>query len=265
MRTPLKNIFLPYAPISANHLRLLLATQAGLALVVWAINGSTTIPGPDEVGRAWLAMVHDQGLIVELWESVKVLLLALVLSSALAVAMAGAATAPVFEPIARFSSVLRFLGFSGLTYLFMLMTSDGYQLKLALLVFGMSVMMVTSMLAEVKAIPQEVVDHCRTLGMKHWRITYELVLLGKADVFLDLVRQNAAIGWTLLTMVEGLTRSQGGVGALLLNQNRYFLLSGVFAIQFTILIYGVAQDFILGKLTEILCPYSRIGKCRAMQ
>ncbi|MGZ5780258.1 MAG: hypothetical protein ACXWIN_04785, partial [Burkholderiaceae bacterium] len=167
--------------------------------------------------------------------------------------------------IAKFSSLLRFLGFAGLTYLFMLMTNDGYQLKLSLLVFGITVMMVTSMLAEVRAIPQESIDHCKTLGMKNWRITYELVLLGKADVFLDLIRQNAAIGWTLLTMVEGLTRSQGGVGALLLNQNRYFLLSGVFAIQLTILAYGIAQDYLLGKLRETVCPYSLIGKSGVMQ
>ena len=171
-----------------------------------------------------------------------------------------AGTAPAFLPIAQFASLLRFLGFAGLTYLFMLMTDDGYQLKLCLLVFGITVMMVTSMLAEVSAIPQESIDHCRTLGMKHWRITYELVLLGKADTFLDLIRQNAAIGWTLLTMVEGLTRSQGGVGALLLNQNRYFLLSGVFAIQLTILAYGIAQDYVLGKLRASICPYSLVGR-----
>jgi NitT/TauT family transport system permease protein len=265
MNTQLKNLLLPYAAVSTKHVRLMLLAQAGLVLAFWTLNGSRTIPGPGEVAHAWMAMVHSQGLIVELWESVKVLLLALALSSVLAILIVCAATAPAFEPIAKLSSLLRFLGFAGLTYLFMLMTDDGYQLKLALLVFGITVMMVTAMLAEVKAIPREAIDHCRTLGMKHWRITYELVLLGKADVFLDLIRQNAAIGWTLLTMVEGLTRSQGGIGALLLNQNRYFLLSGVFAIQLTILAYGVAQDALLAKLRVALCPYSTIGKCGAMQ
>lgn len=263
MNTYLKNTFLPYAPVSAKHLRILLIAQAGLAFAFWGLSHSRAIPSPSEVAHAWLSMARTQGLIVELWESAKVLLTALALSSALSLAIICAATAPVFEPIAKLCSLLRFLGFAGLTYLFMLMTNDGYQLKLALLVFGITVMMVTAMLAEVKAIPPEAVDHCRTLGMKHWRITYELAVLGKAHVFLDLIRQNAAIGWTLLTMVEGLTRSQGGIGALLLNQNRYFLLSGVFAIQLTILAYGVGQDFLLGKLRTALCPYADLDKCGA--
>ena len=256
MDTTIKNIFLPYTAFSNNKVKLLLLVQASIALALWFGSASKMLPTPGEVALAWMSLVQTHGLIFELWESVKVLLLALLLSSVLALAITAAGTAPVFAPFAQFSSVLRFLGFAGLTYLFMLMTNDGYQLKLALLVFGISVMMVTAMLAEVKAIPRETIDHCKTLGMQHWRITYELILLGKADVFLDLVRQNAAIGWTLLTMVEGLTRSQGGIGALLLNQNRYFQLSGVFAIQITILIYGITQDFLIAKLKDILCPYN---------
>jgi NitT/TauT family transport system permease protein len=260
MNTSIKNALLPFTPFSTAHLKLLLAVQAGLALALWFGSGSKSLPTPVDVAHAWVAMAQTQGLIFELWESVKVLLLALLLSSTLSLAVTAAGTAPIFMPLAQASSVLRFLGFAGLTYLFMLMTNDSYQLKLALLVFGITVMMVTSMLAEVRAIPQQSVDHCKTLGMKNWRITWELVVLGKADVFLDLVRQNAAIGWTLLTMVEGLTRSQGGIGALLLNQNRYFQLSAVFAIQLTILAYGVSQDFLLGKLKQVLCPYSTLGK-----
>ncbi len=263
MDTSLKNIVLPFTVFSANRIRLLVAVQAAIALALWFGSDSKLLPSPTDVAHAWWTMAQTQGLIFELWESIKVLLLALLLASALALAITAAGTAPVFAPFAQFSSVLRFLGFAGLTYLFMLMTNDGYQLKLALLVFGITVMMVTAMLAEVRAIPPETVDHCKTLGMQHWRITYELVLLGKADRFLDLVRQNAAIGWTLLTMVEGLTRSQGGIGALLLNQNRYFQLSGVFAIQITILVYGIAQDHLLGQLRNVLCPYALVNQTGA--
>lgn len=265
MDASLKNVFLPFTPFSKSRLNLLLAAQAAIALAFWFAGGSKVLPTPAEVAHAWLALVQTQGLLFELWESAKVLLLALLLATALSLGITAASTAPLFMPLAKFSSMLRFLGFAGLTYLFMLMTADAYQLKLALLVFGIAVMMVTSMLAEVKAIPREAVDHCMTLGMKHWRITHELVLLGKSDVFLDLVRQNAAIGWTLLTMVEGLARSQGGIGALLLNQNRYFQLSGVFAIQITILVYGLGQDYLLGKLKDGFCPYCRINRTGEQQ
>ena len=254
------NLLLPFTPVRTRWVTALAATQAVVALLAWALSGSRTLPSPADVARAWLDLVQHQGLLVELWASVKVSLVSLALSTLAAVTLSGLATAPLFMPLARFAATLRFLGFAGLTYVFMLMSSDAHALRVSILTFGMAVFMVTGLLADLAATSRDQVDHCRTLGMQHWRITAEVVLLGKADVILDLMRQNAAVGWTLLTLVEGLTRSGGGIGAMLLNQNRYFLLAGVFAIQLTILAVGLAQDLLLTKLKDSLCPWSRFGK-----
>jgi NitT/TauT family transport system permease protein len=254
------NLFLPFTPVASSRLKIVFAVQAILAVILWSVSNSKSLPSPLEVMTAWMDLVRNHDLMFELWSSVKISLISLLISTLAAVTVAALGTAAMFQPLARFSSSLRFLGFAGLTYLFMLMSSDGYWLRISLLSFGMFVFMVTGLLAEIRAMPQEQVDHCRTLGMKHWRITGEVVLLGKADVTLDLVRQNAAVGWTLLTLVEGMTRSEGGIGAMLLNQNRYFLLAGVFAIQITILVYGLTQDVLLGLLKEAMCPHSRLGK-----
>jgi ABC-type nitrate/sulfonate/bicarbonate transport system permease component len=256
------NLLLPFTPVRAHWLKLMLVMQAGLALALWALSGSKMLPTPMEVAYAWIDLVQRQGLLFELWASVKVGVVALLVSTSAAVVVAALSTAPVFMPAARLSAAMRFLGFAGLTYVFMLASSDAHWLRVAILSFGMFVFMVTSLLAEIAATPREQIDHCRTLGMRHWRITGEVVLLSKADVILDLMRQNAAVGWTLLTLVEGMTRSEGGIGAMLLNQNRYFLLAGVFAIQLTILTYGLAQDFLLSLLKDSLCPYARLGKER---
>ena len=254
------NYFLPFTPMPESRLQLLFIAQGVIAVVLWSLSGSTALPSPLEVGDAWVDLVKKQGLLFELWSSVKISLISLLISTVAAVSVAAFSTAPVFLPLARFSSSLRFLGFAGLTYIFMLLSSDGYWLRIYLLSFGMFVFMITGLLAEIKETPLEQVDHCRTLGMKDWRITGEIVLLGKSDITLDLVRQNAAVGWTLLTLVEGMTRSEGGIGAMLLNQNRYFLLAGVFAIQITILLYGLAQDKLLALLKDVMCPHARLGK-----
>jgi NitT/TauT family transport system permease protein len=254
------NLLLPFTPVRARWLQLMLLLQACLAIALWALSGSTTLPSPMEAARAWVDLVQRQGLLFELWASVKVSVIALLVSTLAAVAVACLSTAPVFMPAARLSAAMRFLGFAGLTYVFMLASGDAHSLRVAILSFGMFVFMVTSLLAEIAATPRERIDHCRTLGMRHWRITAEVVLLGKADVILDLMRQNAAVGWTLLTLVEGMTRSEGGIGAMLLNQNRYFLLAGVFAIQLTILTYGLVQDALLSLLRDSLCPYGRLGQ-----
>jgi NitT/TauT family transport system permease protein len=256
------NFFLPFTPVAPSWLKIVFAVQAALAVIIWSVSDFKLLPSPLEVMTAWVGLVRDQNLMFELWSSVKISLISLLISTVAAVTVASLSTAPIFLPFARFSSSLRFLGFAGLTFIFMLIAADAYWLRIWLLSFGMFVFMVTGLLAEIRAMPLEQIDHCRTLGMKHWRITGEIVLLGKADVTLDLVRQNAAVGWTLLTLVEGLTRSEGGIGAELLNQNRYFQLGGVFAIQITILVYGLLQDVFLGLLKDGMCPHSRLGKDR---
>ena len=254
------NLLLPFTPVRSRWLQVLVAAQVAAALALWSFSGCRTLPTPVQIGAAWLDLVRHQDLLAELWVSVKVSLLALTLSTLAAVVMACLATAPLFMPIARLAAALRFLGFAGLTYVFMLVSGDAITLRVAILAFGMAVYLVTALLANLKALPRSRVDHCRTLGMKHWRITWELCVLGQGDVILDLVRQNAAIGWTLLTLVEGLTRSAGGIGALLLNQNRYFLLAGVFAIQATILAVGLAQDALLSLVKDIACPWGALDK-----
>ena len=235
--------------------------QAVVALGLWSLSGSRTLPSPLEVAHAWLDLVQHQGLLFELWASVKVSLVALALSTLAAVAMPCLATAPPFMPrrAPRGDDALPRLRRAHLR------VHAGVQrrasaLRVAILSFGMFVFMVTALLADLAATSRDPIDHCRTLGMRHWRITGEVVVLGKADVILDLMRQNAAVGWTLLTLVEGLTRSAGGIGAMLLNQNRYFLLAGVFAIQATILAVGLAQDALLSLLKDTVCPWSTLGK-----
>ncbi len=84
-------------------------------------------------------------------------------------------------------------------------------------------------------------------------------LLGTADKAFEVLRQNAAMGWMMLTMVEGISRSEGGVGAMLLNQNKHFHLAEVFAIQFLILFVGLAQDYAIGFLKRVVCPYAELS------
>ena len=92
--------------------------------------------------------------------------------------------------------------------------------------------------------------------MGEWRVVYEVVIVGQSDKAFEVLRQNAAMGWMMLTMVEGISRSEGGVGAMLLNQNKHFHLSAVFAIQLTILLLGLGQDYMIGLLRRVFCPYA---------
>lgn len=248
--------FLPNRVVSSRVLGIIAGVQLFLAVLAWWFAPTQVLPRPLEVanafGKLWLA----QGLSRELWTSFRMSIEAIAITTACSLAIAYATVLPVFRPIAAAIAKGRFLGLVGLTFVFMLLVGGGRPLKLSLLVFGMSVFFVTSMVAEVAAIPRDRFDHARTLRMGEWRVVWEVVVLGTADRAFEMLRQNAAIGWMMLTMVEGISRAEGGIGAMLLNQNKHFHLAEVFAIQITILCVGLVQDYGIGALRRLCCPYA---------
>ncbi len=46
---------------------------------------------------------------------------------------------------------------------------------------------------------------------------------------------------------------------MLLNQNKHFHLAEVFAIQFLILFVGLLQDYGIGVLKRLVCPYASLA------
>jgi len=178
------------------------------------------------------------------------------LSCLLTIPLAYLTVLPVARPFVRALSKMRFLGLTGLTVLFTLTFGGGHALKVALLVFGMGVFLVTSLYDVVEAIPKEEFDHARTLRMSPWGSVIEVVVLGHFDVVLDAIRQNAAMGWVMLTLVEGLVRFEGGLGSMMLAEDKHIALDAVFAIQLLVLVVGVLQDWAFVWLRKILCPYA---------
>ena len=248
--------FVPNRAISRNTLRLIVAFQVAIVLLIWINSPFRVLPQPMEVVRAFQGLWFEQGLGRELWTSFSMNLEALGLTILLSLALSYLAVVPAFRPVASAVSKGRFLGLIGLTFVFTLMVGGGRPLKVSLLVFGMTVFFVTSMAAEVLSIPKEKFDHARTLRMNEWRVVWEVVILGTADRAFEVLRQNAAIGWMMLTMVEGISRSEGGVGAMLLNQNKHFHIAEVFAIQITILLVGLFQDYGIGVARRLFLPYA---------
>lgn len=255
-------ILKPFASTS-NRLYLMIAVvEAVLFLAIWFASSFGLVPTPFEILSAWHRLASSEGLLVELWASSVTLAKAIVLTSLISFGAAYLATAAVFKPIVTWATGFRFLGFAGITFFFTMWTDDGSSLKLALLTFGMSVFMLTTALAIVNSTTQEEIDYARTLGLDGWQITWEIVIRGKLDETLDAIRQNAAIGWVMLSMVEGLVRSEGGIGLLLLTNSKFLNLNAIFAIQFTILGYGILQDIFLRWIRTIICPYIVEGKSK---
>ena len=250
--------FSPNRVISKAALRFIIVFQIAVLLMIWATSSYVFLPKPLDVWRAFVDLWNHEGLGQELVVSFLLNVQAMAWATLLSLVIAYLTVVPFFQPIAAAISKGRFLSMVGLTFFFTVIFASGHRLKVSLLVFGVAVFFVTSMIDVVAQVPKEKFDLARTLRMGEWRVVWEVIVLGRADAAFDAMRQNAAMGWMMLTMVEGISRSEGGVGALLLNQNKHFRLEAVFAIQIAILLIGLFQDYALGLTKKFLFPYAEL-------
>ena len=250
--------FSPNRVISRAAFRFIIVFQIAVLLLVWATSTYVFLPKPIDVWRAFVDLWNNEGLGQELIVSFLLNVQAMAWATVISLGLAYLTVVPVFQPIAHAVSKGRFLGMVGLTFFFTVIFASGHRLKVSLLVFGVAVFFVTSMIDVVAQVPKEKFDLARTLRMGEWRVVWEVIVLGRADAAFDAMRQNAAMGWMMLTMVEGISRSEGGIGALLLNQNKHFRLEAVFAIQIAILLIGLFQDYALGLAKKFLFPYANL-------
>jgi NitT/TauT family transport system permease protein len=247
--------------LSPNR-QIALPIYAGYAVASIAVFGlawqlaAGAIPSPGDVLGALAQLWTEQGLFDELETSFLLNLEAIAWTTVITLALAYLTVVPAVRPIVAAVSKLRFTGMVGWAFVFTLWARDGHQLKLWMLVFGMTPFFVTAMAAVIAELPKERFDHARTLGMTEWRVVWEVVIRGTADQALEALRQSAAMGWMMLTMVEGVVRSEGGIGALMLNENKHLRLDAVFALILVVLMVGVVQDRALAWLRRAVCPYA---------
>ena len=190
------------------------AAWAALVLLLWLF-AAGFFPGPARVMEALRLLTAQEGLLGELLTSLTLFAESLGVAVLISFGLAYLSVVPALRPIVTALTKARFLSLVGFTFVFTIWFHGGHSLKLALLVFGISAFLLTSMVDVVASVETEKLDHARTLRMGDWRTVWEVIVLGQMGPAFDAIRQNAAMGWMMLTMVEGIVRSEGGVGALL--------------------------------------------------
>ncbi len=241
----------------SSRVRLALSVGAVVLMVgAWSLRPAF-IPGPTDIVAAYPNLM-DQGLLQQLLVSISTNFQAIAVSCLITIPLSYLTVVPAVRPFIQTISKFRFLGMTGLVVLFTLMFGGGHALKVALLVFGMGVFLITSLYDIVETIPREEFDHARTLRMGPWRSVLEVVVLGHVDAVFDAIRQNAAMGWAMLTLVEGLVRFEGGLGAMMLAEDKHIRLDAVFALAAVVCVIGGLQDYALALIKRWTCPYSSI-------
>lgn len=251
-------MFKPFTIINRTTFALMAVTQVVFALAVWQLTPAGLIPHPSRILGALGELLPGRLLFDNLLVSLLLTIKAMFYSVAITLVFSYLSVIPFFNSIAQFIVKCRYLTLTGLIFIFTLLTRDGGALKLSLLMFGIVPFFTTSFLSMLVRIPAQEFELCQTLGYTRWETLYEVIIVGKADQVFEIVRQNFAIAWMMITMVEGLSMSQGGIGALLIKYNKYNDLPHVLALQAVIFGIGLCFDYLLGSLRRWLFPYTKL-------
>jgi NitT/TauT family transport system permease protein len=255
----IKKIFSPFAYLSNSSYTILVILNCVIAIVLWqtfAVGG--LIPTPLRVADSVLKILASSGFYDDLFSSLSLTLRGMGISIFISLIICYLSLIPFFQPFAKFIIKCRYLTLTGLIFLFTLLTSDGHSLKLSLLIFGIVPFFVTSLLSIIDSINVQEYELCKTLRMNNWQTLQEVIIIGRLDQVIEVVRQNFAIAWMMITMVEGLSMSEGGLGTLLIKSNKFIDLGTVFAILIIIFLIGVCFDFLLAKMRIWLFPYTNL-------
>jgi sulfonate transport system permease protein len=250
-------MFKPFDKISGQTFLILVGSQIAVTLMSWQLMGGGLIPPPSKVLNALSQLLTTRLFMDNLLTSLMLTGESLFYGVLITLLLGYASVIPFFQPVAQFIVKCRYLTLTGLIFIFTLLTRDGGQLKLSLLLFGIVPFLTTSFLSIIVKTPDQEYELCQTLGYNRWESLYEVIIVGKSDQVFEVVRQNFAIAWMMITMVEGLNMSEGGIGALMIKYNKYNDLPHVLALQTVILMLGLGFDYLLGALRHWLFPYTK--------
>lgn len=248
--------FTPNEDTTFRSACVILAAWAFVAMAVWDVAKPLVFPSLEDIVAALPELWLQGGLGQQLISSLTVSVEALILSSALALPLAYISRTPIFRPVAHSVAKLRFISPAVFYTIFLYIAHTGHGVKLYMLTFGGAVFLVSTMIGVVQALPDDLFDDARTLRMSEWQATWYVAVRGTLPQALDAIRDNAAMSWSMLMMIEGVVRSEGGVGLMTINQEKFLNYAEIYAIAFTIILVGVVQDYLIGQLKQVMCPYA---------
>ena len=244
-----KKVFTPLTELSYKTRTILVTANVLVALILWQVFAQGgLIPNPVKIVKSLIAILGRADFFDNLFSSLGLTLKVF--------SQRGAYRIPT--TISETNEGILELTLTGLIFLFTLLTQNGHDLKISLLIFGIVPFFVTSFLSIIDAINVQEYELCKTLRMNNWQTLLEVVIIGRLDQVLEVMRQNFAIAWMMITMVEGLSMSEGGLGTMLIKSNKYIDLSTVFALLVIIFALGIFFDMLLGKLRHWFFPYTKL-------
>ena len=253
-----KPLYLPLEKMNRWSFIILLLIEWFILILLWQFNSKEIIPKPSAIFDQILTVIPTDNFLEDLIASLTLTLKAIFFSSIVSLLLSYGYVLGVLRPLTVLIIQFRYLPLAGIIFIFQVLSGSGSELKLWLLMFGIIPFFVTSMV-QIVASPEnnQYYDLGKTLRMNRWQNIYRVIIKGKISEVFVVIKQNFAICWLMITMVEGLSMSEGGIGAFIAKNSRTADISVIFAYQTALLLLGVFFDWFFDSI------YNSFGHIKA--
>jgi ABC-type nitrate/sulfonate/bicarbonate transport system permease component len=250
--------FRPFEQVDRSQRTMIMCIWGLFILLLWFIGTAGTkhlFPSPAQVWKGFESL-YREGLVVHIASSLALCFQATILSIIISLIIAYLSPLPALKPLAVLLSRVRYLPLTGITFYLAILVSNARTMQISVLVVFMSLYFITSLLAVLKDIPTEEIDHARALKCSRWEVLLEVVIKGRMDYVIDVLRQNLAIIWMMLVTVESILVAAGGLGVLIKNSDKFMNHGRIIALQLVILLVGLSLDGLLTIFRKAFFKYS---------
>jgi ABC-type nitrate/sulfonate/bicarbonate transport system permease component len=234
-------------------------------LLFWAFTPIQGMPYPGEVFNAFQRMFGSEAndtsnLVYNTWTTLKLNVFGILLASMFSLLVAYFRCLPFLQPLNQVLQWLRYLPIVAFNMVFLSIFAIGWSMKVAMLSAGMAFFLITSMTAEIGRIPHLKFELARVLNYSDWKTFWTVVVRPTLPLMIDVVAQNAAMGWVMIVAIETFNRTEGGIGAAIYSYSTTNQKAEVYVYLIVIGVIAVLEDQFFYWLKRILFPYTTIAE-----
>lgn len=248
-------LFEPFGHRTKIQKRVLIVFWTVVLFLAWQFWPGTYMPRP---AGTWAALewLYGRGLIVEIWVSTWVIIRSgFMIAFPIGCVLSYLYTIPFFRPLVVMIASCRNASMNALIAVFLMMSLDGDRLKVITMSFVLLVYFVSSVTSILDSLPQDEIDHAIAMRMSSWQTLWHRVVRGR---FYDIATSFVpciAMGWAMLSFVEGAARGLGGLGDLMLQNDKINSYDGILALTFVAVAFGLGISLVLQGLLRWMSPY----------
>jgi sulfonate transport system permease protein len=224
-------------------------------LLIWTLLPNSVFPPGMEILQAIPKLFAKNDLVGNFIISLSFCMKSMFYALCIAFGFMLLARIPIFESFAIFCRKFRFLPSVGLSFLFMRLTGDVESQMSWMMIFGITTFFIDGSVGIALSVTKDDVSYAKSLRLSRWQVFRELIIYNKLPAFFSMAISNFAIAWMLLSSIENIAKSSGGIGVVLAESSKYFHLDEVYATQILILFTGITADFIFNTVNNWIFPH----------